>query len=538
MPPKKKKGGKKSGKKKSAQKSATPTSLKITDVFNEVSKEFYVVQIRDLEQKIARYQEKCDLLEIRNKEVENEHDQQASDKKEIVSFLKKQLEQRSDEITDLQDRLISIQQSKDVEKDKYELEIATLKTEMQETKDQLTSENMVLGGKLASLEEFRIQKEDLLNKFAEMEELLNTQEQNHKEQIYQLERKAVVDKDRLKKEMILRVNTVAAEFRKVSNKQMAETTKRTIRENVMINAQLSKMSEKTMELIAENDDARQKEKKQRQHIEILEDNEKELVKKNTTNQKVMRMLTAKAHEQQEIIEEMAEKEANFVKTEMEMTRMREELNELKQTQTEMVTERRRMHEECEIHRKDIARLDENKEYLINILSDATSVIKQALQHNDDNKDSAITEMKNTNLLYKVIEILNLAVEMGVGMNPEDLATRKKVKKHSKVNLGPPIISKSVGGIPRSGLHSSSKPLAHYKLGDLGLVPAGKSGKKHDKNIGIVSSGSSRRGTGSSKNKEKATFYTDEQLAKGTPRGSTYDLVKGGMVKLPVLSSIS
>ena len=51
---------------------------------------------------------------------------------------------------------------------------------------------------------------------------------------------------RLKKEMILRVNQVAAEFRKVSNKQMAETTKRTIRENVSINAQLAKMSDKTI----------------------------------------------------------------------------------------------------------------------------------------------------------------------------------------------------------------------------------------------------------------------------------------------------
>lgn len=53
----------------------------------------------------------------------------------------------------------------------------------------------------------------------------------------------------LKKEMVMRVNQVAAEFRKVSNKQMAETTKRTIRENVSINAQLGKMSDKTMELI-------------------------------------------------------------------------------------------------------------------------------------------------------------------------------------------------------------------------------------------------------------------------------------------------
>lgn len=49
--------------------------------------------------------------------------------------------------------------------------------------------------------------------------------------------------------MVMRVNQVAAEFRKVSNKQMAETTKRTIRENVSINAQLGKMSDKTLELI-------------------------------------------------------------------------------------------------------------------------------------------------------------------------------------------------------------------------------------------------------------------------------------------------
>lgn len=49
--------------------------------------------------------------------------------------------------------------------------------------------------------------------------------------------------------MVMRVNTVAAEFRKVSNKQMADTTKRNIRENVSINSQLAKMSEKTKELV-------------------------------------------------------------------------------------------------------------------------------------------------------------------------------------------------------------------------------------------------------------------------------------------------
>lgn len=91
--------------------------------------------------------------------------------------------------------------------------------------------------------------------------------------------------------MVLRVNQVAAEFRKVSNKQMAETTKRTIRENVSINAQLAKMSDKTIELIGDNDESRSKEKRLKQQVDLLESNEKELAKKNHSNQKVFRFIS-------------------------------------------------------------------------------------------------------------------------------------------------------------------------------------------------------------------------------------------------------
>lgn len=58
--------------------------------------------------------------------------------------------------------------------------------------------------------------------------------------------------------MIVKVSQVAAEFRRVSNKQMADTTKRTIKENVSINNQLHKMSKKVMELIDENGKEKEK----------------------------------------------------------------------------------------------------------------------------------------------------------------------------------------------------------------------------------------------------------------------------------------
>ena len=52
------------------------------------------------------------------------------------------------------------------------------------------------GGKLAALEEFKIQKEDYVLQMATLREQIAQQEADHKEEIYRLERKQVVDKDR------------------------------------------------------------------------------------------------------------------------------------------------------------------------------------------------------------------------------------------------------------------------------------------------------------------------------------------------------
>ena len=49
---------------------------------------------------------------------------------------------------------------------------------------------------MAALEEFKVQKEDLMAKMAGLEAELTKQEDDHKEEIYKIERKQVVDKDR------------------------------------------------------------------------------------------------------------------------------------------------------------------------------------------------------------------------------------------------------------------------------------------------------------------------------------------------------
>ena len=94
----------------------------------------------------------------------------------------------------------------------------------------------------------------------------------------------------------MRVNCVSAEFRKVSDIQMAETTKRTIRENISINQQLVKMSEKSLSLIEENKKLKKAEKQLKISLEILGDTNTFVTRKNFSREKVLSMLRSKAME--------------------------------------------------------------------------------------------------------------------------------------------------------------------------------------------------------------------------------------------------
>uniref|UniRef100_A0A8D2LUZ9 Cilia- and flagella-associated protein 157 n=1 Tax=Varanus komodoensis TaxID=61221 RepID=A0A8D2LUZ9_VARKO len=252
---------------------------------------------------LSSYQQKWDELQVSDDLFRAEYEKMVGDNKEIVAFLKKTLNQRVDEIAELSLQLQLLQQAKDSEKDAFEAQLAQLRHEFQETKDMLTSENMALSGKLAALEEFRIQKDELMAKFSDLEEQLTRQEENHKEYVYNLEKKTVIDKERLKKEMLHRVNAVAAEFRKVSNSQMAETTKRTIRENVTISLQLTKITEQSLQLIQENDRLKEAHTRTLKQLDLLEQNERRMAKTSVSNQKLIWMLTTKCKELQAQVDE-------------------------------------------------------------------------------------------------------------------------------------------------------------------------------------------------------------------------------------------
>ena len=91
--PKKGKGKKKGGKGKGkADDGPEPPKVSAEEPpLNELSRQFYVIQIQDLESRVGRYQERCATLQVQNEELQKKLSQQEDDQGQVIQFLKKKV---------------------------------------------------------------------------------------------------------------------------------------------------------------------------------------------------------------------------------------------------------------------------------------------------------------------------------------------------------------------------------------------------------------------------------------------------------------
>lgn len=93
----------------------------------------------------CRYQQKCDELEVQEKDLHSKINNVEKEKKDIVLYLKRTLAQKEDELIDLAETLSRNQQAQEAERESFELQLSLLRHELQENKEKFTSENMALG---------------------------------------------------------------------------------------------------------------------------------------------------------------------------------------------------------------------------------------------------------------------------------------------------------------------------------------------------------------------------------------------------------
>ncbi|KAJ3287591.1 hypothetical protein HK104_008523 [Borealophlyctis nickersoniae] len=264
--------------------------------------EIYEAKVRDLTEKLHRLKTKCDTLARENDSLGKAQAKFSHDKQDIVEFLNIKVGEHEKQIGSLEEKVRQLEEEKKEVENRGKMELEAAMREAKKENGALQSQCAKYKAELADLNAFAGRKDEMEQQLKSLRQELDAKQKEYKDTIHTMERKVLQDKHQMKKEMLQKVNEAVASFRRVADQQMAETTKRAIRENMAITSQLKKMSAKTIELIAENESLTLKVSKLKTSNALLTESEQELAKKNQANQRVIKMLVEKLRESDKMLE--------------------------------------------------------------------------------------------------------------------------------------------------------------------------------------------------------------------------------------------
>uniref|UniRef100_A0A1B6M0D5 Cilia- and flagella-associated protein 157 n=1 Tax=Graphocephala atropunctata TaxID=36148 RepID=A0A1B6M0D5_9HEMI len=377
------------------------------EVLPEVDKEFYEIQITDLNQKLARLRSRCSELESENEDVKRSLQKLDEDRADIIAYLRRTLQAKADEIADLQERLVALQQTREAEKTAFQEKIKLMEHDFKSMHEQLNSEIKLLNGKLNSLEEFRREREELMNKFAKQEEEMEEQENRHKIALYEVERKFIVGKDELKKDMENKLLQLSLDFQTTTDIRIATTTQRVIRENVAINNEINVLMEAWKNLHEENADLKKKERDLKIEAEIQREDNKILVRKNMVQNKIIEKISGMHMRLQHTFQEMEQLRRRNTALEVRLEEAQGGLRAEQEGRQRLrkVLESRDV-QECK-HEVDLHLLHEHCCTLETIIDTATDAVRQALKVQEEpDEDEAFNLSQRESLLTTLLELFD------------------------------------------------------------------------------------------------------------------------------------
>ncbi|XP_014357011.2 cilia- and flagella-associated protein 157 [Papilio machaon] len=276
MPPKKDKGKKEDH---------------LAGAFTEVERTFLEQELADCNRKLARLRATVDEYEQQNDDLQKAYNKLDEERADIIAFLKKNLTAKNEENNELKENLKVLEETRARETVRFKETIADLDKHFILMKDQLTSENKLMSGKLNTLEEFRAIRDDLMKKFEKQEQDFIDQEMKYKRVIYETEKKFVIGKDKLKKEMEASLLKLAQDFQDATELRIAASTHRVIRENIAINNELDSILSTQSKLAEQNEKYKESERTARISMELAEEERDKAINKSIVQQKVINQLT-------------------------------------------------------------------------------------------------------------------------------------------------------------------------------------------------------------------------------------------------------
>nr|XP_003707522.1 PREDICTED: cingulin [Megachile rotundata]XP_012150455.1 PREDICTED: cingulin [Megachile rotundata] len=237
------------------------------------------------EQEILENNRQLARLRSRNEELEEQAEiakeklrQLEEDRADVIAYLKRNLEEKGLETKEHNERLSILEELRKEELEAYKKKEDAMEMEYRLMESNLSAEVKLTAGKLNALEDWRLARLDLMQKYEKQELEMAEQDKRHRETLYEAEKNAVIGKALMQKEMTERLHVLSEELRKSTTLQMAEIMHRVVQENVALNRELDNMLEINNELESVNIECKKAEETLRLKSQLFETESKMTLK--------------------------------------------------------------------------------------------------------------------------------------------------------------------------------------------------------------------------------------------------------------------
>lgn len=401
-------------KKGSKKKAEVGEKVKSENQITALEKEMFTNQVKELETRLDRQIHLCQILEEENRVYQSRYEKEVEDKEDIVDYLKRSLQDRSVEITELQERLNGLQNAHQIEKDNYEKKLKDLAAEYAETRERLTAENMTLNGKLALVEEFRFQKDVVLAKLNDAEREAAEQSKQYESKLQAVENQKIKNLEALKKEMVERVENLAAEFRTTSEKQLSHTVRQAVNETARLNAQLKNVSDVALSLTETNRKLKDKESDLKHQLQIKEDTEHHLSLTNQGLEKVVSLVQDKCGKQIKKIEAFDKLQSDYDALKKAAHEQTVALADAEAEIQQLTKDKEKQDQKLETMEEELAKQSTINQQLSAIIQTAEKVIKyevMSLISMANREDTEVLPPRRDSILQQLLILLDTATSL-------------------------------------------------------------------------------------------------------------------------------
>lgn len=182
-----------------------------------------------------------DSLRILKDEIANIQDRMSVTSSDIQDYLDRCVSLKENECKTLTAHLKALQEWINAQKKAHEDQIARLLLEIDEVEERLGLEKTILTGKISSMEDIRVQRDEMQWKFSEMQRMLDETTSANRTEYCLMDLELTILQHRLLEEMKERVRNLADAFKLATEQRREKVQMETVDKNSRLSRQLSLM---------------------------------------------------------------------------------------------------------------------------------------------------------------------------------------------------------------------------------------------------------------------------------------------------------